>query len=660
MNDTPGTFRARLAREAGDALSREIETACQERRDQQGGHADWARLCEEAGLVQLAFREWQLALRDAPDDADVALRLAQYYRDRNDPDRAGRLLQGVLARQPAWEPALTLLVEIQAAEGAFPTARATIERAGVAGLPSARVTALLARLETEPADVTRDNPLAPSEADLVRFQALFSGREDTHARQWIRAGEVGYSPVREPLTLAVLRQHLQGGTTVGVYPIRLDGTSTFFALDLDVNRAALEKATGDAALARTLRECLRSEGLRLLRVLRECGLPPLYEDSGYKGRHYWVFLEQPEAAEVLHQLGRLLLAWLERDLARGLHLEFFPKQAGVKSDGLGNLIKLPLGLHRRTGRRAHLLDDAGKPADDPLAALRGVKRLARVDLYRLIERLKAELPTLPGRVSLPVEEAGPVVPSSAIGPPAPDVLPAWTEADFEADPHVRHLLAHCPVLAELKRQVEQHRRLSHEEQLVLIHSLGHLTSGPQAVNYLLTHCVDVGPEKLLQSQLRGNPVSCASIRKKIGHITRRVACNCTFPQAPDRYPTPTLHVLGLPLVPPPGPVPPDGSVDLARRYGVLTRRREEIQREWDDLHQQLARRLRALPGQTLACPGGRYRLVESTGIEELVWEPDHAHADDSGAGDAGASGGGTAGDSAGAGGAAAGAAGGGA
>ena len=58
------------------------------------------------------------------------------------------------------------------------------------------------------------------------FEALFSGREGVYARQWARpSGEGGYTPVHEPLTPAVIRNHLLGTFTAGLYPIRLDGTA---------------------------------------------------------------------------------------------------------------------------------------------------------------------------------------------------------------------------------------------------------------------------------------------------------------------------------------------------------------------------------------------------------------------------------------------------
>jgi hypothetical protein len=207
-------------------------------------------------------------------------------------------------------------------------------------------------------------------------------------------------------------------------------------------------------------------------------------------------------------------------------------------------------------------------------------------------------------------------------PPPPPPAPVWTEADFEMDPGVRQLLAECPVLAELKRTVDEHRRLSHEEQLVLIHTLGHLAGGPQAVNYLFGKCIDVGPEKLMKDRLKGNPVSCPSIRKKIPHITRRLACNCAFEFAPDRYPTPVLYLLTLPAAPPAAlPAPdPQPLVALAQRFGVLERQRAELETQWKELRQTLMAALAAMPDRTVAWEDGRYRLVENEGVEELRWD----------------------------------------
>jgi hypothetical protein len=612
------TFRDRLHQGNDSTLAADLEAAVLGRRNHRGDHADWGLLCEEAGLLSLAFREWQLALRDDAHDATAAFRLAQHYRERGDTGRAAGLLERLLDTDPARDEWLTLYVDTLRADGAEPRARAAIDRAVHKGLPAERA-AVLRRTGPPPEEPEPTADLVPTDADCVRFQGLFAGREDVHARQWARrGGDGGYSPVQEPLTPAVARNHLLGTYTVGVYPIRLDGTCTFFAVDLDVDRSAVEQAQTQPALARSLRADLRSTAARLLTELRGLGWAPLFEDSGYKGRHFWVFLEEPEPAEVLHLLGRHFLAWQSPQLTPGLHLEFFPKQGSLKGKGLGNLIKLPLGIHRRTGRRAVLLDDQGQPLADPLASLRAVRRLPRATLYQAAERLKASAPAAPPTEAAPPPERAP----GPAGPLPPAPAPAWTEADFDTDPRIRHLLAHCPVLAELKRTVDQHRRLSHEEQLVLIHTLGHLEGGPLAVNYLFARCLDVGPEKLLKSQLKGNPVSCPSIRKKIGHITRRVACNCPFDFAPDRYPTPVLHLLTLPVVePPPPPAPAVDLEGLARRYSTIAARLEEVRKEFDELRDALVTALRATPSREAHLPEGCYRLVEREGVAELVWEP---------------------------------------
>jgi hypothetical protein len=613
-------FRDRLRTEAGPALWAEIEQAALARRDVRAGHTDWGLFCEDAGLVNLAFREFQLALRDDPSDAVAAFRLAHHYRERGDTARAAGLLERLLATDPARPDWLALYVDVLRDDDAEPRARAALERAVQAGLPADRAAALRrpgTAADEEPPD---EGSLAPCDADCVRFHTLFAGREDVHARQWAGPrGDGGYSPVHEPFTPAVARNHLLGTYTVGIYPIRLDGTCTFFALDLDVDKAAVEQARTRPAFARQVRADLRGEARRLLDLLRGLGFRPLFEDSGYKGRHLWAFLEQPESADVLHLFGRQLLAWQAPQLPRGLHLEFFPKQGDRKGKGLGNLIKLPLGIHRRTGRRAALLDDDGQPLAQPLAALRGIVRTPRAVLYAAVERLKGQLPH--PQPPAPADGDGGSKEEKSSGPPPPAPAPSWAEADFQADPRFRHLLARCPVLAELKRTVDEHRRLSHEEQLVLIHTLGHVEGGPQAVNYLLGRCVDVGPEKFLKDRLKGNPVSCPSIRKKIGHVTRRVPCNCPFDYAPDRYPTPVLHLLTLPAdTPPPPAVPAADAETLARRYAAATARLQEVRREHAELERSLADALRALPERTIACPGGRYRLVERDGLEELLWE----------------------------------------
>jgi len=135
-------FRDRLRADAGPALWAEIEQTLTDRLDARAGHTDWGLLCEDAGLINLAFREFQLALRDDPGDPVAAFRLAHHYRERGDTARAAALLERLLAADPARPDWLALYVEVLRDDDAEPRARAALDRAVQAGLAPDRAAAL--------------------------------------------------------------------------------------------------------------------------------------------------------------------------------------------------------------------------------------------------------------------------------------------------------------------------------------------------------------------------------------------------------------------------------------------------------------------------------------------------------------------------------------
>src|ERR1051326_3315061 len=116
-------------------LAQDLEAAVLARKDERAGHTDWGLLCEEAGLFNLAFREFQLALRDQADDTVAAFRLAHHYRERGDATRALDLLERLLTREPAQEEWLALYIDLLREEGAEPRIRAALRKALCAGLP---------------------------------------------------------------------------------------------------------------------------------------------------------------------------------------------------------------------------------------------------------------------------------------------------------------------------------------------------------------------------------------------------------------------------------------------------------------------------------------------------------------------------------------------
>jgi tetratricopeptide (TPR) repeat protein len=612
---------------SAEAVSR-LREAVVARRDQHGDHARWGRLCETAGEPGLALTEYQLGLRDDPDDVTALSRLAMLYDEHGETHKAIACAEAWVRAAPGDCEAAERLLELLVGSERFERAREvlaaadTLDREWRAGW-EARLKSVAA------ADADGEEPVPvgmPTDADAVRFLHLFAGRENVYARQWsAEGGESGYTPVREPLTPTAVRNHLIGNVTLGVYPVRLDNTVTFFAFDVDIRKAALARARGSLAEARRIKEAVAAETERLRAELEGLGIPALLEDSGYKGRHLWVFLETPEDAAVVRQFGGLFLKAVPLTTT-DLQAEFFPKQATAGA-GIGNLIKLPIGIHRRTGRRSRLLLADGTPAPDPYELLRQQARVSREGFYGAIAALKNRvvLGEAPAAAPEPEEEGGPVSPEAALVRQIfPTPAPTWTAADFQTNPEVAHLLGRCAVLRALKTKVEEHRRLTHDEQVVLMNSLGHSGAGVLAVNYLLDACVDVPPTARLQSPLAGNPVSCPKIRKRIPQITGAVSCNCRFDIAAGQYPNPRLHLATLPsspATPALDPVPPAwDAADRARALRVLRIKRQELEAEIAQVETDLQAYMESTGQAEIATGEGVLRLVQEPGTPvALVW-----------------------------------------
>ena len=108
---------------------------------------------------------------------------------------------------------------------------------------------------TSASQITNDSPIR---AQITLFRSLFRGREDAYPVRWEgRKGNSGYSPAcanewnrpfcRKPMVKCsdcenrdlksvideVIRGHLLGKHTVGVYPLLPDETCWFLAVDFD-------------------------------------------------------------------------------------------------------------------------------------------------------------------------------------------------------------------------------------------------------------------------------------------------------------------------------------------------------------------------------------------------------------------------------------------
>ncbi|MCA9450575.1 MAG: restriction endonuclease subunit R, partial [Candidatus Omnitrophica bacterium] len=226
------------------------------------------------------------------------------------------------------------------------------------------------------------------------FRQLFKGREDVYPRRFEsrRTGRSGYSPacanewVRGicekpkikctdclhrrllPVTDEVIRQHLSGmdadgkDFVAGVYPMLLDETCFFLAMDFD-------------------KAGWREDVLAVSATCRELDIPVCIERSrSGNGAHAWIFFDEAIPAILARKLGaHILTTTMERrpDIGLDSYDRFFPNQDTLPKGGFGNLIALPLQKGPRQQGHSEFLDDHLEPWPDQWAFLGQAPRMSR-------------------------------------------------------------------------------------------------------------------------------------------------------------------------------------------------------------------------------------------------------------------------------------------
>ncbi|MBW1982936.1 MAG: DNA primase [Deltaproteobacteria bacterium] len=340
---------------------------------------------------------------------------------------------------------------------------------------------------------------------------LFSGREDCFARQWANRaeGKQGYVPVRRPMEEHDVEEHLSGKKTYGIYLLHADSTVKVAVIDVDMSsRFRQGKRTGgDRSLIRRELSYLFS---RMNEICQEAGLYPVVEFSGAKGYHFWFFFEQQVPAAAARRLLGQFAGMLQKDL-NAFHLEVFPKQDRISGKGFGNLVKLPLGIHRLTGKRSYFLECHNRSQEAQLAFLSRIKK-CRLEEVSLTEN---EMPQAKILIHPKMSE--------------------WAKQY----PELISLEMKCPPLGQIIASCRNGNQPSLREEKVLFQTIGFLASARTLLHHLLSqvpeynqHLVDY---KI--SRLRGTPLGCRRIHSLLSYEGDL----CPFERSSD-YPHPLLHL----------------------------------------------------------------------------------------------------------------------
>ena len=451
-------------------------------------------------------------------DADMQLKWARLAQMAGDVQLALKILTHINQTSPekvnAWDEHLELL-SILGREARLVQVLAACKKH--IGKDRYRVWYGAYKREADEGEGDMDVALAPfaklrrRQEAIVKYLDLFSGREDCFARQWVdkAAGKQGYVPVRRPMEERDVEEHLSGKKTYGMYLLRTNSTVKTAVIDVDID-ARFRKGT----LSREDRDLIRRERSylfsRVADLAKDAGLVPVAEFSGAKGYHFWFFFQNPmpagRARRPLVQITRML----EKDL-NAFHLEVFPKQETISGKGFGNLVKLPLGVHRLTGKRSYFIECQDRSLDAQLAFLEKVKKTIPEQTLSLArEDRAAEILVHPR-------------------------MKEWAD-QF---PELMSLESLCPPLGQVIASCRNGNQPSMREEKVLFQTVGFLPRAGTLLHHLLSFAPDYNPHLVdyKLSRLRGMPLGC----KRIHSLMNYAGDTCPFKRT-AAYAHPLLHL----------------------------------------------------------------------------------------------------------------------
>lgn len=230
------------------------------------------------------------------------------------------------------------------------------------------------------------------------FLSLFRGRTDVYAKRWQKGNKHGYSPAYEfdwsefmshrakggtmhnfknkqklPLTKEVIKNHLLGKYTVGIYPLLENNDCNFIVADFD-------KKNWKQDCRNFVKTCLNYK-------------VPVYLERSRSGNgvHAWIFFEQSYPAEKIRKLVFELLreALNISEFQKEISFDrLFPNQDILPKGGFGNLIALPLnGKSIEQNNTVFIGLQSLKPIKDQWKVLENIKRVSIEKLDLLLDKI---------------------------------------------------------------------------------------------------------------------------------------------------------------------------------------------------------------------------------------------------------------------------------
>jgi hypothetical protein len=305
-------------------------------------------------------------------------------------------------------------------------------------------------------------------------------RKDVYATQEPNGA---YYPVKKHFFPEI---YTKGKQTTGSYLLDKNDKVKCFVIDIDLNKKYVDEARGDISEYLPL---IQKQTRAINDVFIKHGCKTLLEFSGNRGYHIWGFLSHTSPAVGI----RSVLLELEKQFPEidkeKLHWEIFPKQDYLEKGGLGNLIKMPLTLHQKSGNYSYLVDeDFNQYTPDTFPS---------IDPSNFLEiHIPNNEPVKNSTISTRVE-----INSDSKAPKFPPF-------------NLERMEISCEKLKEKIQKVSKNHHIDHDERIWLANLyLAYGPVGKQKLHDLFEKLSDYKPDETEKhlSKLRGIPSLCSRV-----------------------------------------------------------------------------------------------------------------------------------------------------
>ncbi|MFH1930155.1 MAG: CRISPR-associated primase-polymerase type A1 [Pseudomonadota bacterium] len=473
-----------------------------------------AELFSSLGMENQAMREYAMALQLDPNLEKAKEKIRSLQEGEKNIHQSIEKIQLVLHHNPDYRQGYEKLVEHYTELGLYGFAEKAHQK--VLELDDDTESVKPPPVQRDQKDSTSLDDFDYRGIDIDRFLDIFKGRTDAHAKQWVdEKGKWGFMRVERGLKTKDLYKHLKSDETLAIYPVTAKDTVYFIVFDVDTaKRSILEAKESDL---QDFRKKAHQDILRIKTVCEQMSLTLYIEDSGYKGRHGWLFFNEEIPAAMAIQLGCDIMKKAGGP-SQGMIWELFPMG---KSERHKSLIKLPLGINRKNYRRGLFLNEEGHPVPDQALLLKTIRKNNTDDVQRFLKENNAGCNGGPATGDRDQEL---------------DVMPAG----------LAKMVDQCKVIKHLMTKAKDTNYLNHYERICLLYTLSFAgKEGCKLLHRVISYCINYDYH-YTQRQIerrKESPISCAKIMENFPELAETLPCDCEFNLPPRSYPSPVLYLL---------------------------------------------------------------------------------------------------------------------